>query len=99
DRQELRQFVCTLYDARQGLTYEFAMSLVPSHLAYKQQRNVTELHLHARLNGQGRNFSGFNLWYKLCDAIRDLSSIFVELILPQHACEHCATELGFHADV
>ena len=89
---ELGKVIRTLDDTSERLGHQRAMCLMSRHLAHQQQGRVTKLHLLASLDCERRNLLGLDLGHEFCDAARDLDAV-VELVLPELAIEHPASQL------
>ena len=87
DCQELRQLVGPLNDTCQCIRNECAMRRMPRHLTHQLERHMTQLHPLAGFDGQRGDALGRNLGNQCANAGRDLGSLLVELLLPQHAGE------------
>jgi hypothetical protein len=64
------------------------MTRVTRHLTYQEQRYVTELHGLARLDRKRRNLRCLDPGDELTNPACNLDTLFVELILPEHAGKH-----------
>src|SRR5579863_6765025 len=62
-----------------------AMAGMTGHLAHQEQRYVTQLHRLPSLNGKSSHLRRIDLGDEFADTSRDLHSLFVELVLPEHA--------------
>ncbi|MFY9937491.1 MAG: hypothetical protein WAK33_11490 [Silvibacterium sp.] len=64
------------------------MTRVTRHLAYQEQRYVTELHGLARLDRKRRDLDCLDPGDELTNPACALHTVFVELVLPEHAGKH-----------
>src|SRR5262249_9208560 len=78
---------------------EITVRLVTRHLPHQEQRRVAELHPLTRLYRERSNLFSGDLRHQRRDALGDLNTGLIELVLPQHAGQHRTTELQLAADV
>src|ERR1700722_15410489 len=61
------------------------MTGMTGHVAHQEPRSVPELHRLSSLNSKSSHLRRIDFRDKFADTPRDLHSVFVELVLPEHA--------------